>query len=140
MSISRAPSLPHLLFLSFWLMPTGALCASAGWTRCFARTAVDLCPSASPKNLAIPRDFYSPLSTQYLRVTILLTLYSMVWEWQALGAGLMYFFWPKLLAPHSSFTVFPSLLFLLVSCYCGAGVLGLIVSIAHSRPSISDLF
>ena len=40
---------------------TCALCASPGYTRCFDRTSVYLC--ASPlQNLAVPQDFYSPLS------------------------------------------------------------------------------
>ena len=38
-----------------------ALCASPGYTRYFDRTSVYLC--ASPRqNLAVPQDFYSPLS------------------------------------------------------------------------------
>ena len=38
-----------------------ALCASPGYTRCFDRTSVYLC--AFPlQDLAVPQDFYSPLS------------------------------------------------------------------------------
>ena len=39
--------------------------------------------------------------------TILLTLYSIVWDWRFSRAGIMIFYWTKLLAPFLSSTVFP---------------------------------
>ena len=58
--------------------------------------------------------------------TILLTLYSMVWDWQVSRAGPMFFYWPKLLYPFLSSTIFPFLFFRSIGWYCGAGVFGLI--------------
>ena len=45
--------------------------------------------------------------------TILLTPYSMVWDWRVLRAGAMLFHWPKLLYPYYSL-----LLFFLFSSFC----------------------
>ena len=47
------------------------------------------------------------LPSQCLWGTILVTLYSMLWDWQVLRTGLMFFYWPKLLDPFLSCTVFP---------------------------------
>ena len=55
--------------------------------------------------------------------TILLTLYSMVWDWRAARAWPMLFYWPKLLDSFLHSTVFP---FLSIGWYCGAGVFRLI--------------
>ena len=46
------------------------------------------------------------LPSQCLLWIILLTLYSMVWDWRVLRAGPMPFHWPKLLAPFLPYTVF----------------------------------
>ena len=56
--------------------------------------------------------------------TILLTPYSMVWDWRFSRAGSMLFYWPKLLYPSS--TILPFLFFLSIGWCCGAGVFGLI--------------
>ena len=39
-------------------------------------------------------------------ITILLTPYSMVWDWRASRAGSILFYWPKLLYPYYSFQLF----------------------------------
>ena len=44
--------------------------------------------------------------TQCLCGIFLLTLYSMVWNWRILKAAPMFFYWPKLIAPVLSSTVF----------------------------------
>ena len=56
--------------------------------------------------------------------TILLTPYSMVWDWRVWSAELMLLYWPKLLYPY--YSLFPFLFFLSIGWYCGAGVFGLI--------------
>ena len=59
--------------------------------------------------------------------TILLTPYSMVWDWRVSRAGPMLLYWPKLLYPYYIvFYFFPLSLFLSIGWYCGAGVFGLI--------------
>ena len=59
--------------------------------------------------------------------TILLTPYSMVWDWRVSRAGSMLLYWPKLLYPNYSLLLFfPFLFFLSIGWYCGAGVFGLI--------------
>ena len=63
--------------------------------------------------------------------TILLTLYSMVWDWRVSRAGPMLLYWPKLLYPYYSFSI--SLLSVYtVGWYCGAGVFLLIFCISLS--------
>ena len=53
--------------------------------------------------------------------TILLTLYSMVWDWRVSRALPMLFYWPKLLYPYYSLQLFfPFLIFLFISWYCEA--------------------
>ena len=56
-------------------------CVSSVYTRFFDRTSVFLCASLL-QNLAVPQDFYSPLS--FSVGNILLTLYSMVWDYRVL--------------------------------------------------------
>ena len=56
--------------------------------------------------------------------TILLTLYSMVWDWRVSRAGPMFFYWPKLLDPFSSSTTFLVLFVLSICWYCGNVVFG----------------
>ena len=59
--------------------------------------------------------------------TILLTLYSMVWDWWVSRAGPMLLYWPKLLFPYYSLLLFFPFLFApSIGWYCGAGVFGLI--------------
>ena len=63
--------------------------------------------------------------------TILLTTYSMVWDWRVSRAaaseavGLL-LYWPKLLYPYYSLLLFFPLFSLSIGWYCGAGVFGLI--------------
>ena len=58
---------------------------------------------------------------------ILLTPYSLVWDWRVSRAGPMLLYWPKLLYPYYSLLLFfPFLFFLSIGWYCGAGVFGLI--------------
>ena len=57
--------------------------------------------------------------------TILLTQYSMVWDWRDSRAGPMIFYWPKRSTPTIIFYPFPFLFFLSIGWYCGAGVFGL---------------
>ena len=44
--------------------------------------------------------------SQFPSGTILLTPYSMVWDWRVSRAGSMLFYWPKLLYPYYSFLLF----------------------------------
>ena len=66
--------------------------------------------------------------------TIVLTMYSMVWDWRVSRAEPMLFHWPKLLYPFSSSTIFPVLVFLSIGWYCVAGVFGLIGCRSLSQP------
>ena len=52
-------------------------------------------------------------SSQRPSGTILLTPYSMVWDWRVSRAGPVLFYWPKLLYPYYSL-----LLFFLSSSFC----------------------
>ena len=55
--------------------------------------------------------------------TILLTPYSMVWDWRVSGAGPMLLYWPKLLYPYYGLLLFfPFSFFLSIGWYCGACV------------------
>ena len=71
-------------------LPTCALCASAGYTWCFGGTSV----CTLMRFLAAePHSTAEPLFTcQYLCGTILLSLYSMVWDWQVSRAGPIIFY------------------------------------------------
>ena len=65
---------------------------------------------------------------------ILLTPYSMVWDWWVSRAGSMFFDWPKLLYPYYSL-----LLFFFFSSFCLlVGIVGLGSSL--SEPCTADLF
>ena len=65
--------------------------------------------------------------------TILLTPYSMVWDWRVSRAGPMLFYWHSLLYSYYSLLLFfPFSFFLSLSWYCGAGVFGLIRCISLS--------
>ena len=69
--------------------------------------------------------------------TILLTAYSMVWDWWISRAGPMLLCWPKLLYPYYSLLLFfPFFFFLSIGWYCGAGIFGLIGCISLS-PSLA---
>ena len=72
--------------------------------------------------------------------TILLTPYSMMWDWQVSRAGPMLLYWPKLLYPYYSLVLFfPFLFFLSTGWYCWAVVFGLIgctsLSLSLALPS-----
>ena len=67
--------------------------------------------------------------------TILLTLYSMVWDWRVSRARPMLKYWPKLLYLFSSSTIFPFLFVLSIGWYCGAGVFGLMGCICTTTTS-----
>ena len=71
--------------------------------------------------------------------TILLTPFSMVWDWLVSRAGPMLLYWPKLLYPYYSLLLFSPLFFLSIGWYCGAGVFELIrctsLSISLALPT-----
>ena len=72
-------------------------------------------PTTEPRNTA-----GLLFSSQWPSLTILLTPYSMVWDWRVSRAGLI-FYWPKLLYTHYSL-----LLFFPFSSFClSVGILGL---------------
>ena len=58
--------------------------------------------------------------------TILLTLYSIVWDWWVSSSGPFLFHWPKLLYPIFSSSFFNFLFFLSLGWYYQAGVFALI--------------
>ena len=64
--------------------------------------------------------------SQCLSGTILLTLYSMVWDWRVSRAGPKLLYWPKLLYPYYSLLPFFPFSSLSIGWHCGAGVFGLI--------------
>ena len=57
----------------------------------------------------------------------------MVWDWRVSRAGPMPLYWPKLLYPFFTSTLFPFLFFLSIFWYCGAVVFGLIGCISLSQ-------
>ena len=65
-------------------------------------------------------------SSQCTCETILLTLYSMVWDLLVSRAGPMLFYWPKLLYSILSSNYFPYLFIQSIGWYCGAGDFGLL--------------
>ena len=77
--------------------------------------------AAEPRRTAGPLFF-----SQWPCGTILVTLYSMVWDWRVSRAGPMLFYWPKLRDHFLSSTIFYFLFFLSTGWYCGAGVFVLI--------------
>ena len=69
---------------------------------------------------AEPRSTAGPLfPSQCLSGTILLTLFSIVWDWRVSRARTMLFYWPKLLYPYYLSTIF--LFFQSIGWHCGAG-------------------
>ena len=76
---------------------------------------------------AVPRSSAGPFFTSKCPCgTVLLILYSMVWDWRVSRARPMLFYWPKLLYPFLSSTIFIFLFFHSIGWYCGAGVFGLV--------------
>ena len=66
--------------------------------------------------------------------TILLTTYSMVWDWRVSRSGSMFFFGRSYYhnLPYYNLLVFSFLFFLSIGWYCGDGVFGLIWCISLS--------
>ena len=62
------------------------------------------------------------LTCLYLCGIVLVTPYSMVWDWQVSGAGPMPFYWRSCSLPFGLIYGFPFLLFHSIGWYCGAGV------------------
>ena len=116
----------HLVDTQAWsvecLGSTCAVCASAGYTRCFGRSSDCLCAS-SLQNLSVTQDF-SPFSLSQWN-DIASPLFD-VWDWRVLKEVLMVFHWPELFSPVLSPTVLCLFLFFLsMRRYSGAGVFGL---------------
>ena len=75
---------------------------------------------------AEPRSTAGPLfPSQCPYGTILLTVYSMVWDWRVSIAGPILFYWPELLDPFLSLTLFFLSRHSVYMFYCGAGVVTL---------------
>ena len=74
--------------------------------------------------------------------TILLTAYSMVWDWRVSRAGPMVLYWPKLLSPYYSLLLFFFLFLLSVYSLVlwGQGLRTDRVYITLSQPCTLDLF
>ena len=77
---------------------------------------------------------------QCLCGTILVTKYSMVWDWLVARAGPMHFYWPSCSFPFLSSAVFPFLFFILWVGIVGWGLRTDRVLIALSQPCITSLF
>ena len=74
-------------------------------------------------------------------VTILLSQYSMVWDWRVSRAGPMLFYWPKLLYPYySPLLFFPFLIPVYWLVLYGWGLRTDSVYITLSQPCTADLF
>ena len=71
---------------------------------------------------------------------ILLTPYSMVWDWQVSKAGPMFFIILRCSIPSIIFYSFSLLFFPSIGWYCGAGVFGLIGCKSLSQPCTANLF
>ena len=92
----------------------------------------------------LPRLAAEPCSTAGLLFTsrcpsgtILLTPYSMMWDWRVSRAGPVLLYWHKLLYPYYSLLLFfHSLFFLSIGWYCGAWVFGLIGCVYHSLSAL----
>ena len=73
--------------------------------------------------------------------TILLTPYSIVWDWRVSRAGPMLFYWPELLYPHYSLLLFfPFSASCLKVALWGWGLRTDRVYITLSQPCTADLF
>ena len=101
---------------------TCALCASPGYTWYFDRTSVYLC--ASPlQNLAVPQDFYSPLSLSLER-----SGWPCIW-WCGIGEfqeQVQCLFVSLVALSFFVFNYFPFLFFSSIGWQCGTGVFRLI--------------
>ena len=96
--------------------------------------------AASLHNPAVPQDYYS-LLMQCPSGTILLTSYSMVWDWRVSRPGPMIFYWPKLLYPYYSLLLFShSLLSVYRLVLWGWGLRTDGVYITVYQPCTADLF
>ena len=72
---------------------------------------------------------------------ILLTPYSMVWDWRVSRAGPMLFYWPKMLYPFYNLRLFfPSVLSVYWLVLWGWGLRTDRVYITQSQPCTADLF
>ena len=72
--------------------------------------------------------------------TILLTPYSMVWDWLVSTAGQCFFIGLRCSISTIVFYFFPFLFFLFIGWYCGAGVFGLIGCIPLSLSLALPIF
>ena len=72
--------------------------------------------------------------------TILLTPYSIVWDWRISRAGPRLLYWPKLLYPYYSFSVYRRLLSVYRSVLWGYGLRTDRVYITLSQPCTAELF
>ena len=108
---------------SFWIS-TCALCGSPGYMRCFDRTSVYFCVSPL-QNLAVPQEFYSPLSISL--------------EWS--GWPRIWWCWIGGFQEQVQCLLFSlSLPFLYRLVVWGWSLLTDRVSISLSRPCIANLF
>ena len=116
---------------------TWTVCTSAGFSRCSGRTLVHLCPPRCRTSLY--RRTFTPLSDTLW--TILLTPYSMVWDWLVSREGPMLSYWPKLLYPYNSLLLFSNFLFsVYMLALWGWGLRTDRVYTTLFRPCTDDLF
>ena len=97
--------------------------ASGAYTCYFGRTSVFVWAS-SLQNLTVPHDFYSPLKC--LCGTILLTLYSMVWDWRVSRALPMLFIGQSCSLSFRLLPFYIRLLSFYIRRLCGSMIFGLI--------------
>ena len=102
----------------YGVLPLAAVCAFAGYTRCFGRTTAN---SAEPRSTA--RLLFL---LQYLCGIIFMTLYSMVWNWRVLRARV------NVLLSLAARSVFAFFSFFRPAAYCGAVFSGLIMCLVFS--------
>ena len=111
-----------------------------GYTRCSGRTSVHICIALAAEPCSTAGLLFS---SRCPSGTILLTPFSMVWDWRVSRAGPMILYWPKLLYPYYSLLLFfPFLFFLSIGWCCEAGVFGLIgctsLSLSLKLPTFSN--
>ena len=121
------------LFLVLWLYRMRQC-----WLHAMLWSDIGVCLCGALQSLAILQDIIL-FPSQCPCVTILLTLYLMVWDCWVSKAGSMLIYWPNLLYLFLSSTVFSYLFFLSIGWYCGAGVFWLIgcyhyLSALYSQP------
>ena len=110
----------YTLFIELY---TCAVCANAGYTRCIGHSSVYLCLS-SLQNLDRSRLTFIP--SLHLCRTILVTPYSMVWDWGIIRAVTMFFLFALAGRSLFIFYYFPFLFFNYLGWDCMAGFFGLI--------------